>query len=138
MQTHVFNCVLEPHRKRDVGGRISRRRGCRSLLAIRGNSNNGMVEGSGYMSARNIVECRWFTGKGSVGVILIKTEYSGYKAYIGAALDVNEEYDAAFIVAWGTKLPRSIAAAYFPKKLKDGVMYDGKTDTRPKSRKNIG
>ncbi len=90
------------------------------------------------MRPRGIVEVRWFTGKGSVGVVLVKTEYSGYRAYIGVALDVNPEYDAEFIVVWGTKLPRHIAAAYFPKKIKEGVKYDGRADTRAKSRKNIG
>jgi hypothetical protein len=88
------------------------------------------------MATLNIIEMRWFTGKGAVGVILIKTEYSGYKAFIGVGLDVNEDYDAQFIVAWGTKLPRHLAAAYFPKKVKEGVMYDGRTHEKPKGRRN--
>lgn len=82
----------------------------------------------------NVVEARWFTGKGTVGAVLVKTQYSGYKAYIGVALDINEEYDADFICRWGTKLPRQIAAAIFPKKIKMGVMYDGK-EPKKKPRK---
>ncbi len=88
-------------------------------------------------ASRNIVDTKWFSGKGSVGVVLIKSQYSGYKAFIGVGLDVNPDYDAEFICVWGTKLPRHIAAAYFPKKIKEGVKYDGKTDTRAKNRKDI-
>lgn len=135
---HDFQCALG---LRTFGntGRISRRRASSVDVDDNGGGlHNGVVERGGVVSAKNIVATRWFTGKGSVGVILIKTEYAGYKAYIGAALDVNEDYDAAFIVAWGTKLPRSIAAAYFPKKIKDGVLYDGKIDKRPKSGQDIG
>ena len=85
----------------------------------------------------NIVSKQWFVGKGTVGVILVKTNYSGYKAYIGTALDVNEDYDAEFIVQWGKKLSRNIAAAYWPKLIKEGVLYDGrKTNTRRKGSKN--
>ncbi len=136
MQITDFKCTLVPVASGKRGGRISRRRGNLYGYDLLSGDGNRTIEGKRLMS-KNIVDVRWFTGKGSVGVVLLKTEFAGYKAYIGVGLDVNEDYDAAFIVAWGTKLPRNIAMAYFPKKIKDGVKYDGKNDTRAKSRKNI-
>ena len=88
------------------------------------------------MATINIIDMRWFKGKGTVGVILVKGKYTGYRAYLGVGLDINEDYDAHFIVQWGNKLPRSLAMAYFPKKIKEGVLYDGKTYERPKGRRN--
>lgn len=88
------------------------------------------------MAKLNIVETRSFIGKGTVLVVLIKTQYSGYKAFIGSALEVNEDYDAHFVIEFGTKLPRHLAAAHFPKKVKEGVLYDGRTEERPKGRRN--
>lgn len=88
------------------------------------------------MAVLNVIEAKWSKGKGTIGIILIKTQYSGFRAYMGVGLDVNVDYDTEFIVTYGEKLSRHIAAAYFPKRIKEGVMYDGRTHEKPKGRRN--
>lgn len=96
-------------------------------------SHNGLREIQPGVAALNIIDIKWYQGrhKGMVGVVLTKTDYAGYRAFIGVGMGVNQDYDSEFIVDWGDKLPRPIAEAYFPKKIKKGVMYDGKANTRP-------
>lgn len=72
-----------------------------------------------------IVATQWFSGRYSVGAVLVETA-AGYKAYIGPAMDISEETDAEFIARWGAKLEVVIARSMFPQ-LTEGVKYDGKT-----------
>ena len=90
------------------------------------------------MAKRTVVTMKWFEGKGRVGVVLTKTQSRGYLAYIGVALDVNEEYDADFITQWGSKISFRIAQSFFPRQLdfkeKSKVKYHGRTYQRPEIR----
>lgn len=83
------------------------------------------------MANTNIATMKWFEGKGRVGIILTRSRERGYTAYIGVGLDVNEDYDAAFILRWGTKLTYEQAAPHFKRQLmskhREVVRYDGKS-----------
>lgn len=63
---------------------------------------------------RNIIQKAWFSGKDTVGAVLIQTDTGKYKAYIGIAMGLDEEIDAQYIAERGAKLPITIAEAIFP------------------------
>lgn len=79
----------------------------------------------------NIVSVQWFSGRDTVGVVLVETKVAGYKAYIGPALDISEEKDAEYIAKWGAKITAQHARAIFgPKLIGVGTKYDGVTQNR--------
>ena len=61
-----------------------------------------------------IVDYTWFTGRDSIGIVLVYDEYDGYKSYIGTCQDGNSEMeDVMFISQYGTKFPIQVAKELF-------------------------
>ncbi len=63
-----------------------------------------------------IIDYIWFTSTETVGVVLGKDPYDGYKAYIGVAKGVNELDDVKRIIEWGNKFPLEAAQKLFTHK----------------------
>lgn len=62
----------------------------------------------------NIKEVRWFSGRDTIGVVLIRNESIGYsKAYIGTGRGISESQDVEDIASYGTKIPQSMAESLF-------------------------
>jgi len=60
-----------------------------------------------------IIDYTWFTASQTIGVVLVKDPYDGYKAYIGFAKGVNELDDVKHIIEWGNKFPLEAAQKLF-------------------------
>jgi len=61
-----------------------------------------------------IVDYRWFTGRDSIGIVLIYDEYDGYKSYIGNCQEGNDEMeDVMYISQYGSKFPIEAAKKLF-------------------------
>lgn len=60
-----------------------------------------------------IIDYTWFTASETIGVVLIKDPYDGYKAYIGVAKGNNELDDVKHITEWGNKFPLEAAKKLF-------------------------
>ena len=60
-----------------------------------------------------IIDYTWFTASQTVGVVLVKDPYDGYKAYIGVAKGGNELDDVTHITKWGNSFPIEAAKKLF-------------------------
>jgi len=64
-----------------------------------------------------LIQSIWFTTGQTlmtIGVIAVKTDMGGWKAYIGSVEPTNETNDAEKIYEWGTKLTLMQARGFFP------------------------
>jgi hypothetical protein len=61
-----------------------------------------------------IIDYTWFTTSHSIGIVLVKDPYEGYKAYIGIGDGNDELGDAKHIREWGNKFPLEAAKKLFP------------------------
>lgn len=59
------------------------------------------------------IDYTWFTASQTIGVVLVKDPYDGYKAYIGVAEGVNELDDVKHITECGNKFPLESAKSLF-------------------------
>ena len=60
-----------------------------------------------------IVGHRWFSGKDTVGAVLVRVD-GRTCAYIGPAMGHDEQSDIMAIRQWGARLPFNVAKAMFP------------------------
>ena len=60
-----------------------------------------------------IIDYIWFTTSKTVGIVLVKDPYDGYKAYIGVGEGHNELDDVTYITKWGNKFPLEAAKKLF-------------------------
>jgi hypothetical protein len=60
-----------------------------------------------------IIDYTWFTTSQTVGIVLVKDPYDGYKAYIGVAKGGNELDDVIHITKWGSSFPIEAAKKLF-------------------------
>lgn len=51
------------------------------------------------------LKCRWFSGRGSIGVVMAETEFQEIQYYIGAADGLNERIDINLIMSFGARFP---------------------------------
>jgi len=61
-----------------------------------------------------IVGTEWRTSNKTVGIVAIETDLGGWKAYIGVPDGEDEDADIAAIAAFGAKLNKLEALAFFP------------------------
>ena len=61
-----------------------------------------------------VIDYIWFTTKQSIGIVLVKDPYEGYKSYIGVGVGNNELDDVKHITEWGNKFPLEAAKKLFP------------------------
>lgn len=62
-----------------------------------------------------ILDSVWHTCMiGLIGVVATQFFEETWRAYIGSAPGLDENYDSKYIAANGAKLSKKIAAAYFP------------------------
>ncbi len=71
-----------------------------------------------------IVAWKWYSGRDTVGIVLAKVPYKGYRAYIGVSQDTTEELDACYIADWGAQLEGEIMRSIFSDYLKNGQTGD--------------
>lgn len=77
-----------------------------------------------------VVAVEWRSALDTVGIVLIKDEHAGYKAYIGVAKMGDEKLDTNYIKGHGAKLTYEEAVGFFPFELsheynkKGSVVYD--------------
>jgi hypothetical protein len=60
-----------------------------------------------------ILDCMWFSGRTSVGIVKVKDEYEGVKYYIGSAMGIKEKDDMQHIADWGATFPKSAGDVLF-------------------------
>jgi len=61
-----------------------------------------------------LVDIRWFSGRDTIGVVLVEDMTMHYvKAYIGVGQGNNEQADAEHIAQWGSKIPQTMAESLF-------------------------
>jgi len=51
----------------------------------------------------------WFSGRATIGIVLIENEMGEEKAYIGVGGGYDEEADLKLIMEWGTTFPLDAA-----------------------------
>lgn len=61
-----------------------------------------------------IIDYTWFTSSHSIGIVLVKDPYDGYKVYIGVGVGNNELDDVKHITEWGNRFPLEAAKKLFP------------------------
>lgn len=55
----------------------------------------------------------WFSGRSSVGIVQVLTEYDGIQYYIGPAKGFDETEDMQWIADWGARFPVEIGNILF-------------------------
>lgn len=66
---------------------------------------------------KHIIGHAWFTGKNTIGIIVIfSTEYGEFKSYIGNGIGKDEEEDLQEIANYGSKFPLKEALSIIKEK----------------------
>jgi hypothetical protein len=60
-----------------------------------------------------ILGVRWFSGRATIGVVRVQTEYDEIKYYIGVGSGRDEDEDVQSIASWGTKFPTLVGNVLF-------------------------
>jgi len=60
-----------------------------------------------------VLGVRWFTGRDTVGVVKVETEFDGIRYYVGAGKGLDEQSDMQYICDWGAKVSDAIGEAIF-------------------------
>ena len=60
-----------------------------------------------------ILDVRWFTGRDTVGVVKVETEFDGIKYYIGVGKGLDEQSDMQYICDWGARLNEFVGQVMF-------------------------
>jgi len=61
----------------------------------------------------NPIKCRWFNGRGTVGIVMAEDELGEIFYLIGAGDGLNENIDVNLITSFGAQFPQSIGDALF-------------------------
>lgn len=59
------------------------------------------------------IKCKWFEGRGKVGIVMAEDELGEIFYLIGAGDGLNENIDVNLITSFGAQFPRSIGDALF-------------------------
>lgn len=66
------------------------------------------------MTEHQPLDWTWFTnGKGTVGIVKMKTQYDGIEYRISAVDGFMEKMDVLQVIAWGAKFPKAAGIALF-------------------------
>jgi hypothetical protein len=60
-----------------------------------------------------ILDVRWFTGRDTVGVVKVESDFNGILYYIGTGKGLDEQDDAQYISDWGATFPKAIGDLMF-------------------------
>jgi len=60
-----------------------------------------------------ILDVRWFTANGCVGIVKVYDEYDGERYYVGIAQGSDPNADAEYIASWGALFPKSAGDKLF-------------------------
>jgi hypothetical protein len=70
--------------------------------------------------------CKWFTGRGKVGIVQAHDEKGNNHYFIGIGDGLNETIDVNLIISFGAVFPKSLGDQLFP----EGVRGVEKRSTR--------
>ena len=59
------------------------------------------------------IKCKWFEGRGKVGIVMAEDELGEIFYLIGAGDGLNENIDVNLITSFGAQFPRAIGDALF-------------------------
>ena len=57
--------------------------------------------------------CKWFNGRGTIGIVMAETEFQEIKYYVGIADGLNEQIDINLIMSFGARFPNDVGDALF-------------------------
>jgi hypothetical protein len=60
-----------------------------------------------------ILDVRWFTGRDTVGVVKVESDFDGILYYIGVGKGLDEQDDMQYISDWGARLPKFVGDLMF-------------------------
>ena len=60
-----------------------------------------------------ILDVRWFTANGCVGIVKVLDNSDEERYYIGVAQGSDEQADAAYIASWGASFPKGAGDKLF-------------------------